>query len=458
MASHSVDWRNFVAQFFVMKRGLFAIVLVVFSFVSFGQGSETFTNIAGSSSAYASVSWTGDNGLPWNATDARTDDVINGKCVIIRVGQISCNAIPNGIGSLSFKHKQFFSGTSPVLEVRINGVLIGSVTNITATAQTATFNNINVSGAFNLEIRQTTATLRVGVDDVIWTSYNGTPCVAPPAQPSNLSLTGNTNTTSNASFSAAAGADKYLVVRSTSASLTQQPVNGTTYSDGDALGNGIVAYSGSNTSFIAGDLLPGTTYYFFVYAYNDANCSGGPTYNITSPLTGSTITTSPPACTAPINSISNLQLTASASAVNGSFTAASDADGYLVVRSSSSSLGFVPSNGTSYTVGQTVGNGVVIKSGVGTTFLASGLSASTNYYFFVFPQNNFSCSGGPSYNSTAVSANTTTTAVGTGDWPTGYYDYANGKSCSSLKTALRYITDNTSGTFSGDNYTHNPQS
>jgi len=115
-------------------------------------------------------------------------------------------------------------------------------------------------------------------------------------------------------------------------------------------------------------------------------------------------------------------------------------------------------NGSSYTVGQSVGSGTVIKNGGGSTFLASGLTASTTYYFFIFPVNNFNCSGGPLYKNTSVSGSTSTTTIGTGDWPTGYYDYANGKNCSSLKTALRYITDNSSGSFTGDNFTHNPQS
>lgn len=440
-----------------MKGRLFAFVLVMFCFSSFGQGSETFTNAPATGSTYTSISWTGDNGIQWNATDTRTDQVMNGKCVVIKNGQTTCNGIPNGIGSLSFKHQQFFNGAG-VLEVRINGVLIGNVNTITTSIQTATFNNINVSGPFNLEIKQTTSGLRVGVDDITWTSYSGVACVAPSAQPTNLVLTNNTNTTTDVSFTASAGTNKYLVVRSTSNILTQQPVNGTSYSDGDALGNGVIAYSGTNQSFVAGDLQPGTTYYFFVYSYNDANCSGGPVYNLTSPLSGNTTTTSPPACAAPVNSISNLQLVASSSAVNGSFNASGDADGYLVIRSTNASLGFTPANGINYTVGQTAGNGIVVKSGVGNTFIASGLTSSTTYYFFVFPQNNFNCTGGPLYNTTSVSGSTTTTNIATGDWPTGYYNFANGKSCATLKTALRYITDNTSGSFSGDTYTHDPQS
>src|SRR4051812_40547037 len=119
-----------------MKRSIAAIVLVLISIAGFGQGSETFTNISTTSSSYTTVNWTGDNGLAWSASDSRTDQTMNGKCIVVRVGNVACNGIPNGIGSLSFKHQQFFTGSSPVLEVRINGTLIGSVTNTTTSSQT----------------------------------------------------------------------------------------------------------------------------------------------------------------------------------------------------------------------------------------------------------------------------------------------------------------------------------
>jgi endonuclease I len=439
-----------------MKRCSLLFSLLVFVVTGFAQGTETFTNISGSSASYATVTWTGDNGLAWTATDTRTDLPINGKAITIRNGKVTCNGIPNGIGSISFKHQQQFSGSGGVLEVWINGNLIGSA-NPTTTVQTTSLSNINISGAFSLEIRQTTSSLRIAVDDISWTGYSGNPCVAPSSQPTAMNFTSITNTTANVSFSVASGADKYLAIRSTSSSLTNQPVNASSYSEGDALGNGIVSYSGSGNSFVAGDLVAGTTYYFFVYSFNDVNCSGGPVYNTTTPLTGNVTTTTPPACVAPTAAISNLQLTSSSSSINGNFTASADADGYLIIQSNSSSLSFTPANGVTYSTGQTAGNGTVIKNGGGITFFANGLSANTTYYFFVFPENNFNCSGGPLYKSTSVSSNITTAATGTGDWPSGYYDFATGKTCSSLKTALKQITDDVTGSFAGDNYAMNPQ-
>jgi hypothetical protein len=95
------------------------------------------------------------------------------------------------------------------------------------------------------------------------------------AAPTSLSLSINESSV-NGSFTAAAGADHYLVVRSTSSSLTATPVNGQSYSIGAALGNGIVVGYNDNTGFTAAGLNASTTYYFFVFSAA-SNCSASPT-------------------------------------------------------------------------------------------------------------------------------------------------------------------------------------
>src|ERR1700712_5482860 len=93
--------------------------------ISFGQGTESFNNIPNTPTpgTYLARTWTGDNSLTWNATDARTDLTLNGKAIVVRNGSVTCASMPNGIGSLSFKHQQSFTGSNPVLEVYINNVL-----------------------------------------------------------------------------------------------------------------------------------------------------------------------------------------------------------------------------------------------------------------------------------------------------------------------------------------------
>lgn len=116
------------------------------------------------------------------------------------------------------------------------------------------------------------------------------PCVAPTAQPTALILT-PTGTSISGSFTAAVpAADNYLVVINTTGTPPSNPVNGTSYAIGATLGAGnIVVDNDTNTAFTATGLTPLTTYYIFVYSFNNA-CTGGPLYLTTSPLTGNTTT------------------------------------------------------------------------------------------------------------------------------------------------------------------------
>lgn len=119
------------------------------------------------------------------------------------------------------------------------------------------------------------------------------PCVAPVSQPTALSFSAITQNSISGAFTGAS-AEKYLVVVSTSDLLSGNPVNGTAYTAGQALGGGTVVSASALTSFTVNGLTAITPYHFFVFAYNDASCTGGPAYNSTSPLQGSEITLAAP--------------------------------------------------------------------------------------------------------------------------------------------------------------------
>ncbi len=123
-----------------------------------------------------------------------------------------------------------------------------------------------------------------------------TPCVAPTNQPTSLVLSNITGSSIDGSFTATT-ADEYLVVVSTSPTLSGNPVNGTNYNNGDALGGGTVVQSSNATTFTASGLSQTTQYYFFVFALNDSSCAGGPIYNTTNPLTGNATTITGPCLT-----------------------------------------------------------------------------------------------------------------------------------------------------------------
>ncbi len=117
-------------------------------------------------------------------------------------------------------------------------------------------------------------------------------CTTPANQPANLSLN-STNDKVSGTFNAAAGADAYLVIRSTSANLSAGPADNTNYAAGDNIGGGIVVSSDATTSFVANGLSQSTTYYFFIFSANK-NCIGGTKYLTVAPLTGTASTTATP--------------------------------------------------------------------------------------------------------------------------------------------------------------------
>lgn len=95
-----------------------------------------------------------------------------------------------------------------------------------------------------------------------------------------------------------------------------------------------------------------------------------------------------PGCTPPTNQPTGLSLTPALTSISGSFTAAlagtTPADAYLVVMSTSASLGASPASGTAYAIDDAIGNGTVVSIGSSTSFNVTGLAPSTTYYFFVF--------------------------------------------------------------------------
>ena len=119
------------------------------------------------------------------------------------------------------------------------------------------------------------------------------PCSAPSTQPSALAFSSINSTSMVGTLTASGSPTGYVVVRYPSGTSTiTAPTNNTTYTVGQLLGAGVVAYAGTSTSFTASSLSGGTAYDFYVYAYNSGTTCVGPTYNITSPLTKTQSTTS----------------------------------------------------------------------------------------------------------------------------------------------------------------------
>ncbi|KFF17003.1 endonuclease [Chryseobacterium sp. JM1] len=141
-------------------------------------GIEDFETIPASASNYAVRTWT-KNSITWTATDARTDQAITGatipnvggKAITIQNGSLKSTSISGGIQSLTITPQLRFSGDPAVLNLKINGTLVGTIP-YSATASAVTINNINVSGNVIIEITNTLGSNRVVLDGLSWTCFS----------------------------------------------------------------------------------------------------------------------------------------------------------------------------------------------------------------------------------------------------------------------------------------------
>jgi len=186
---------------------------------------------------------------------------------------------------------------------------------------------------------------------------------------------------------------------------------------------------GTETMTLTG-LTIGATYYVQVYDWWGVTIANAFTICVTH---------SGP-CTTPTAQPTNLTFSGTTpNSITGSFNPSVPSAGrYLVLMSTSATPPSPnPVNGTTYTVGGTVGGATVVSISNATTFTATGLLGNTQYYFYVYSYNAVTCTGGPLYFTTApLPGNTTTLPT-----PTNYL-------CSGA-TALPCNTSSLTGTTVG---------
>ena len=138
------------------------------------------------------------------------------------------------------------------------------------------------------------------------TSYTSDlPIYTEPTQPNTLTFpsVGAAGITVNWVTGSSGTARNVIVVMKAGSAVNADPVDGTTYNNSAAFGSGTqigtgnyVVYKGTGTSIAVTGLSANTTYYVKVYAFA-AGAAGTENYNITSPLAGTTATSSPTAPT-----------------------------------------------------------------------------------------------------------------------------------------------------------------
>ncbi len=283
--------------------------------------------------------------------------------------------------SLTFQVATYGSGTNHSCLVEYSTDNGSSWSATTFTSATPTSSTYISAGTFNIgTISSTQFKLRwtlpaggskgVRVDNI---SFTGT-LSAPPTltTPTSASIT-STSATLGATISGTGGSTITAsgVVYGTSASPTANP----------ALTSPLVTTATAFTVPVS-SLSPETYYYYRGYATN----SSGTGYSADG--TFRTLSTEP---AAHAGSFTNSVV--SQGQIDLTFSAAStitNADGYIILRKVGSAPTGTPSDATSYSVGNTIGDGTVaaiITSSSATSSSISGLTAGTAYYFAIIPFN-----------------------------------------------------------------------
>ncbi len=169
--------------------------------------------------------------------------------------------------------------------------LIGSYTGTTIPGP---FTSTDPSGALTFVFDSDGSTTEPGWEATICGTATPPACTTPVA-PTNLVFNTVTDVVINGSFTGS-GANNYLVLMNTSGTPPTPPTDGVDYNIGNTSLGATVIDNDGNTNFTANGLTGNTTYYFYIYAFNDSGCSGGPAYSPTS-LNDDTTTDPPTYCT-----------------------------------------------------------------------------------------------------------------------------------------------------------------
>ncbi len=197
-------------------------------------------------------------------------------------------------------------------------------------------------------------------------------CSTPTAQPTSLVLSNTSATSVSGSFTAASPTpNKYLVVRSTSATAPSPgPVNGTAYNVGNTINGATVISVSNSNSFTDNSLSGNTKYYYYIYSYNDTSCSGA-AYNTTNPLTNNVVT-----CTAVPNSLTTSGVTGNGFTINWAYPTGGTAN--------TTTYTLQITTDAAYTANIT---GSPFAVGTALSYSASGLNTNTTYYYRILANN-----------------------------------------------------------------------
>ena len=266
----------------------------------------------------------------------------------------------------------------------------------------------------------------------------------PPAHAGSFTAAAASDTAISLSWTAASGANGYLIFQHTGATPTFLPADATAYTEGQSCGSDTLAKlvaSGSTTNASITGLSAGSAYYFTImpYAWDGAHAA---TYNCltSAPVPSASATTfaAEPAASASAMAFTNLMATqVGVSWANGNGARR------IVVARAGAAVTAQPVDGQGYAAdanfagtGAALGDGSrVVYDGTGSSVTLVGLTAGTAYDLAVFEYNG--TAGTQNYRTTSPATGTIAT-LGNPTWLTAARDSGN----SATRTALGWSRDN----------------
>ena len=361
--------------------------------------SESFVN-SGNSGTYNTETWTGDDGIDWNATDSRTDQDLNGQeAVMLRNGSLTnVTSYPNGCGVITFDYARIFTGNS-TLQVWINGTQYGGDIIVSDTNATTFSTTVNVSGFIDLELRNSGN--RTLINNLSWTCFS---CSSPGDTASFTATSGCSGI--DLTWDAPACADEVLIVGRNGLAVTAIPTgDGSTYTDNTIFGLGTALsagqfdlYEGTGTSTTITGLTNGSTYYFTIYSRVGSTWSTGVSASATFNLSVNNVTSF-----SSYNSCGDIALT---------WALPTCYEEVLIVGRATNPVaaGLPSGDGSAYIAdsnfvgtGSTLLSGKVVFKGTTPPETITGLTNGVTYHFKIFTRIGTSWSSGITSSATAIS-------------------------------------------------------
>ena len=309
-----------------------------------------------------------------------------------------------------------FTAASPTvtsyLVVRTNGSAPSApVDGTTYTAATAALGGTIVSVGTSTTIANTGLTGNTNYAYYIY-SFNNTGCTGGPLYYTVAPLTSSATTCPSTPGTATVSGLSSSAFDLTWGSSVGGAANAVTYTlDVSTVSSFTSVVAGSpfvvstNSASVSG--LTNSTQYFYRIKSSTSVCTSAYTSTVS-------VTTLGLPCTTPVSQPTSLILGGvTASAINGTFTAATPTvTSYLIVRTNGA-IPSTPVDGTTYTVATAALGGTIVSIGSGTTIANTGLTGNTNYAYYIYSFNNTGCTGGPLYYTVAPLTASVTTCPST---------------------------------------------